>query len=324
LQAAGKALLSGKDEWDFRPGLPLTDFRIDYQYRLGDDTMRVVGHVEQLHMSECYRQTDSLTCITCHDPHYTPAPAERVDYFRSICMKCHAKDSCGEPLSKRHAVAMNDCSHCHMVRKDTEVPHTALRHHRIGIHGTKQSEDEIVVGLAAVLDTSDLTPIQRDRCEAIAKFQVGQEQPDNPNFRDYGIESAKALIRVKNAGQADTEANTVLAMLARSQGQLSIANDIAREVVRTENQPSRAKIEALRLLAQLAYQRRDYQTAVKHYRELTQYQSEPHDYFHLGVSEQNSGDSQRAIAALEKAIDLAPAYVEAAPGTKCDPKIARR
>lgn len=311
LQAAGKAMMAGKDEWDFRPGLPLTDFRIDYQYRLGDDSMKVVGHVEQLHQSKCYQQTKDLTCITCHNPHETPTAEESVAYYRSICLDCHQNDSCGEPLQKRHEVAMNDCSQCHMPAKDTEVPHTALHHHRIGIHRKGEGGDDVVVGLTAVLDTSELTPMQRARGEAMAKFQVAQEQADNENFRDYGIEAAKALIAVKNAGQSDADSDTVLALLAQSQQQSQIAENIAEEVVQSEVKPTRPRIESLRLLAQLAYRSKDFAQAVKYYRELTQYQHQPYDFFHLGICEQNTGQSDNAIQALEKAIDLAPNYTEA-------------
>ena len=311
LQAAGKALRAGKDEWDFRPGTPLTDIRVDYQYRLGDDKMKIVGHVEQLHMSECYKQTETLTCITCHNPHDTPTPEMAIEHYRSICLTCHDNQACGEPMQKRMTHARNDCSQCHMPKQDTEIPHTAFRHHRIGIHRDAGNETEIAVGLSPILDITRLSPTQRNRCEALAKFQVAQEEPDNPNFKDYGFESAKALIQLKNIGKADADASTILALLARSQGQAPIAQDLATEVVENETKPTRAKVEALRLLAQLAYQRREHKEAAKLYREVTQYQSEAYDFFQLGISEQNSGQSEKAIQALETAIDLSPGYVEA-------------
>ncbi|MEE2936346.1 MAG: multiheme c-type cytochrome [Planctomycetota bacterium] len=311
LQAAGKALMSGKNEWDYRPGLPLTDYRIDYQYRLGDDTMRIVGHVEQLHMSKCYQQTESLTCITCHDPHHTPPPGDAEAFYRSICFSCHNDEDCGETHRKRIDLANNDCSQCHMPAQGTEVAHTAFHHHRIGIHGGTKSGTEPIVGLTSVLDVSRLSELDRRRCEALAKFQVAQEQSENPLFRDYGIESAKVLIDVKNKGRADADVNTILAMLALSQGQPAISKDLASEVVDTETKPSRPRIESLRLLGQLAYQRREFAKAVEYYREVTKYQAEPFDYFQLGVAEQNSGDSPRAVAALKMAVTLAPNYVDA-------------
>jgi predicted CXXCH cytochrome family protein len=311
LQAAGKAMISGRDEWDYRPGLPLTDFRLDFQYRLGDDTMRVVGHVEQLHMSECYKQSESLTCITCHDPHHSPPPEAIVEHYRTICLECHSDDACGEPRQARDAVAGNDCSTCHMPKQGSEVPHTAFSHHRIGIHRDVQPNTKVIAGLTPVLDVSRLPADELVRCEALAKFQVSQEQPDEPSFREYGVDAAKALIQLKNAGRADADVNAILAMLASLQGQPEIARQLASEVVEGAASPSRAKIESLRLLAQLAYQRKDFTAAARHYRELTQYREESHDFFQLGLAEQNSGDSQRAIGALRKSVELGPASPDA-------------
>ena len=140
---------------------------------------------------------------------------------------------------------------------------------------------------------------------------MAQEEPDNPNFKDYDVEAAKSLIQLKNSGKSDADANTILALLARAQGQAGIANDLAAEVAQSEQQPTRAKVEALRLLAQIAYQRRNFAESAKLYRQVTQYQSEAFDYFQLGIAEQNSGQTEQAITALKKAVELAPTYIEA-------------
>ena len=311
LQAAGKASRAGKDEWDFRPGQRLTDYRIDYQYRLGDDSMKVVGHVEQLHQSKCYQETQNLTCITCHDPHRAVEPSKAMDHYRSICLHCHENQSCGEPLEKRISLVENHCSKCHMPQKGSEVPHTAFSHHRIGIHSDQDQSSQVIAGLTPVLNTSGINPSALERCEALAKFQVMQEEPGAPQFRDYGMDAARALIQLKNAGKDDSDSNTVLALLANSQQQPAIAQELAEEVAEREKTPNRAKIEAVRLLAQLAYQRRDYPQAVQHYQQLTSYTQEPVDHFFLGICQQNAGNSKAAIAALTRTVELAPNYVDA-------------
>lgn len=66
----------GRKLSDFRPGLPLQDFVQAYQLDAPDKPMTVVGHVEQLHLSRCYQASNSLTCVTCHDPHAEPRPEE--------------------------------------------------------------------------------------------------------------------------------------------------------------------------------------------------------------------------------------------------------
>lgn len=306
LQAAGKALLANKDDWDYRPGLPLTDFRVDYQYKLGDDSMRVVGHIEQLHMSECYTKTDSLTCITCHDPHHTPPPEDTVAFYRAKCLSCHQDQDCGETKQRRDSLAGNDCAKCHMPQLDTEVPHTAFRHHRIGIHRDEAPVQQANTGLASVLSLDDLSALQKQRTLAIAKYQVSQEDPQNVHFRDYGFDAARALIEVKNQGKGDAEVNTVLSLLAAAQRQPTIAKTLSEEVLEQEKSPKRPRVEALRLLAQMAFQRQDYETAVKFYREVTTYQLQPFDFFYLALCEQSLGNPQAAITALNRAASLAP------------------
>ena len=140
LQGAGKATVSNKDQWDFRPGLRLTDFHIDYQFRLANEQMRIVGHVEQMHTSECYKQTETLTCTTCHDPHDPISSENKVDFYRSICLGCHQDQSCGKPLDQRIQLAENSCYQCHMPKAKTNVTHAALHHHRIGIHSNSGGE----------------------------------------------------------------------------------------------------------------------------------------------------------------------------------------
>ncbi len=61
--------LRGRQDTDFRPGMPLTDYRIDYRFANGSEQMTVVGHIEQLRGSACYQKSERLTCLTCHDPH---------------------------------------------------------------------------------------------------------------------------------------------------------------------------------------------------------------------------------------------------------------
>ena len=66
----------GRDLTDFRPGRRLEDFWHVYQVAGKNTTMKVVGHVEQLHLSRCYQESKTLTCLTCHDPH-DEEPADR-------------------------------------------------------------------------------------------------------------------------------------------------------------------------------------------------------------------------------------------------------
>ena len=181
LQGACMATVSGKQEWDYRPGLPLTDFRIDYQYRLGNEQMRIVGHVEQMHESVCYQQTETLTCTTCHDPHHPVAAENRIDFYRATCLKCHEDQSCGKSLEQRMQLADNNCYQCHMPKADTNVAHAAFHHHRIGIH-TKDDDasTEAIKGLTPVLDVSALSQRQRSEVPSRCDGQLDTKAAGSP------------------------------------------------------------------------------------------------------------------------------------------------
>ena len=309
LQGIGKADVSGNDSWDYRPSLPLSDFRVDYQLGLGGERMKIVGHVEQLHASECYKQDATLTCTTCHDPH-NPIPAElRVDFHRQACLNCHSNEACGKPLVERERVAENSCYQCHMPKADTNVTHAALHHHRIGIHDDDHVETEPTGELFPVIDVAQLSQREQDRCEALGKIVLLQERPVKLDYDDFAIQAAESLIRLKQSGPVDARSDSQLALLASAQDQRTIAEDLCQEALQKDVLPSMARIEATSMLAQIAFQKGDVQQAVKLYRLLANYHRDARDMFFLGLCENNVGNVPAAIEALEKSLEIDPAQV---------------
>jgi predicted CXXCH cytochrome family protein len=138
IQGIKRILRYGRTEYDFRPGDRLIDIwatfvsgdRID----ASGQATRAVSQVEQMHLSQCSQKSNGrLTCTSCHDPHRSPSPEQRVAFYRSRCLECHvdAEASCTAPHDERHAV-QDSCIDCHMPRlKATDVPHTSQTDHRI-------------------------------------------------------------------------------------------------------------------------------------------------------------------------------------------------
>jgi Cytochrome c554 and c-prime len=156
LQSDAWALARGRKRTDFRPGLPLQDFKHDYQLGSSNPAMTVVGHVEQLHQSRCYQAAPTLTCATCHDPHGPTRKSESSSLEFAACVKCHQPERCKVDKAVRERESPdNNCVRCHMPRSPTEIPHLAFTHHRIGVH--KQSAE--TGKLLAANETADLTPV---------------------------------------------------------------------------------------------------------------------------------------------------------------------
>jgi hypothetical protein len=140
LEGEARILRSGRGLFDYRPGLPMSDFwSVLIQARRGDDA-KAVNHVEQMHQSQCFQRSAGaaqMGCISCHDPHVFVAPAEREVHYRAACLKCHegTKDrpGCSAPLAQRLKTNPGDsCIDCHMPRyAHSDIAHAASTDHRI-------------------------------------------------------------------------------------------------------------------------------------------------------------------------------------------------
>jgi len=119
----------GKHIYDFKPGEDLTEF-VRYLVLSTEKQAnpRAVSQFEALAESMCKRKSgDALHCTTCHDPHSSPAPAERLNFYRAKCLQCH-----GERFAVKHNPKNPDCVSCHMPRiSSSDVAHTQATDHRI-------------------------------------------------------------------------------------------------------------------------------------------------------------------------------------------------
>jgi Flp pilus assembly protein TadD len=136
LQGEERVVARARSEFDYRPGLPLHLFLMDFvDQRFQHGEFKFVSSVEQLMASRCYRESrepKKLGCTTCHNPHKNPPAAEKVGYYRGRCLQCHTEESCSQPVAKRRELSPEDsCIVCHMPRTDSEVNHTSITDHRI-------------------------------------------------------------------------------------------------------------------------------------------------------------------------------------------------
>jgi tetratricopeptide (TPR) repeat protein len=119
----------GKHLYDFRPGDDLSDYvRYFVKTSAPGETLRAASQFEALAQSACKRKAgDRMSCMSCHDPHMTPTPEERVVYYREKCLACH-----GEKFASHHHAKEPDCVGCHMPPvASSDVAHTQATDHRI-------------------------------------------------------------------------------------------------------------------------------------------------------------------------------------------------
>jgi len=134
LEGERRVLRRNRQQFDFRPGLPLHAFMsVFVKTKDQPADMRFVGHVEQLHSSKCFQASAGrMSCTTCHDPHRLAPAAERARAYRQKCLECHASKPCSVPLEQRQAQSAEDsCVQCHMPEGKSEVQHAAVTDHRL-------------------------------------------------------------------------------------------------------------------------------------------------------------------------------------------------
>jgi hypothetical protein len=307
LTSGAQAPIRGRAITDYRPGLPLQDFFVSYRVKSNDESMKVVGHFDQLVQSLCYQKSGTLTCLTCHNPHAKPGSEERAAYYRSICLDCHRAADCRVDDGVRAArAADNDCTKCHMPGAPTEIVHLAFTHHRIGIHEGREppvNENSTTSELEPWHDLSRVADVDRRRLLGLAWFSRSLEHGANSQ---YCVDRASELLEdVRDQGLEDGLVAAALAAIAvRTPGRPAI--EFASEALADAGLPATARIGVLYLLAVDHYQNQRLDRAVELLEELTRLRRSSADWALLGICEQARHDSQAATAAFEKAVAINP------------------
>ena len=292
----------------YRPGLPLDAFRNGYQLENPGDAMTVVGHVDQLRLSNCYRET-AMSCVTCHDPHNMPAEGDKVQYYNSICMQCHKQEVCQvDPAVRKQQRADNYCVHCHMPRSDTELPHMTFHHHRIGLHegqaGSQAPLDE-VARLVPLFTTVEHSELDARRNLGIAYIALSQREEGGDHARDYVEQGAAMLRDCWQAGLRDVELARNLAEVSIGMGRED-AGDFAHFVLQQEQVTGKQRVSALLVLATEHLKKQDFSGAVKRMREVTRLRRHADDWEYLGQYELAAGNREEAVKAVRMAIEIDP------------------
>jgi Tfp pilus assembly protein PilF len=188
----------GRGLQDFRPGLPLEQFRSILVLAKEPGTERnAVNQVQQMYQCECFAKSVEdpehgrykLGCISCHDPHEHVATDQRVQHYRQACLQCHKEHGCTVPESTRRQTVKDDsCIECHMPRYPSEdIPHNASTNHRI-------------VKRPGKIET-ETTPRRKSEPKYVF-FPEQRVDANNPERkRDFGIGMSHVMGRMHVNGQ---------------------------------------------------------------------------------------------------------------------------
>jgi hypothetical protein len=321
LSGPATVVLRGRRAADFRPGMPLTDYRVDYRFEGGKELMTVAGHIGQLRQSACYQHSAELTCLTCHDPHAREKPSDRGAFYRQKCLGCHAIQSCSlDPAQRRAKDATDNCVACHMARGDTEIPHIAFTDHRIrrrptprpadlGPGGALLPDDSSgrVPELVPVDDAPELASLDVRRNLGLAYFAASRSQV----YARYGYaaafrERARDLLEgVDAAGLHDPETAMALAELYWEKDR-DVATAFARQALGHADLSAEARVSCLHILAGAAMQDGQFEAAGRMMEEVVRCHRAADDWYFLGRCYLEQGKPSRALPALQQSLAIRP------------------
>jgi Flp pilus assembly protein TadD len=315
LQGHYRILRRGRDDFDFRPGLPLHRFKSVFFKPPAPGTKSqtsFVGHVEQMHASRCFRGSNGqMGCVSCHDPHRLPAAEEKAAYYRDRCLSCHNQNGCSVPAAMRRMKEPDDsCMACHMPRTGSVVTHASITDHRVPRWADKTPEatgpvpasDPDLVYFHQDLASPQDEEVARDR--ALALIQMMAIEGRGPEL------ARRALPMLETALRRDPEdliAWDAKGLALQTTGRWAEAAAAFETVLAAA--PRREV--ALRHAAELALATKQYDAAIAYWERAIQVSPWRWEY-HYGLAEAHAqkGAWRPAVAAAEKALQLNPARLE--------------
>src|SRR5262245_41092784 len=308
LSGVATVAVRGRAGTDFRPGSSLADYLIDYRFDSGGERMTVVGHIEQLRRSACYQKSTDMTCLTCHDPHAKEKPKDPVEYYRSKCLSCHETHGCSVPLAERKKKEPADnCSACHMPRGDTEIPHVAFTHHRIGRHPAPPATDPSrLPELVPIDDVSHLSTLDQKRNLGLAYLHVATTAEHAHAGESYLARARELLQGVHQAKMRDGAVAEALARINWLERDYETARTFAQEALAASDLSPDGRDTAATILADCQIRDFKFEAAVEILEGLTKRRRHAEDWRLLGHCYLQLGQTRQAVRALEQAAAIQP------------------
>ena len=228
LEGDAAIYLPGKSLAAFKPGDDLNKSVIYFidnsKAQLG---RRASSQYEALLRSACKRASgDKLTCTTCHDPHSSPAPEERVAFFRAKCLACHTS----EKLATHHP-EQQDCASCHMPTRTTlDISHEQLTDH--DVEARPSSSNSSAASGLVLTDLSNPTRARSRELVPVGSVTAGDRELGlayaelaQHGDRESGERALKLLKAAEAKGADDADLHDQLGYLLQVSGDKNGAAD---------------------------------------------------------------------------------------------------
>ncbi|MGI9471660.1 MAG: multiheme c-type cytochrome [Rubripirellula sp.] len=319
----------GTQVWDFVPGEDFANNRLHYKEDAAGAFSKVfTGHFDQMWQSSCYLESETLTCMTCHDSHHEGVVEDRVAMRREQCNECHqTNQSCGLPLKVRLSDADNDCVQCHMPSLGSEIPHASTTSHLIAIYEDGRPRGLETIDQSSLRRVESANGVQKEQLAlsdllAETYWSLGQAlKGDMGPLQSRPLE--QLLEERLERGDAPAEIHSLLARLNRDlaespsnrddqqkvAGRWKAAETHARETLALESRPSKIREAALETLGNQSMEAGNYREGIRCFAELSQTRRSAVDWYNLGLCLARESRLKDAEQALREAIRIDGNYV---------------
>jgi predicted CXXCH cytochrome family protein len=218
-----RVLQYGRNDFDFRPGMYLSDVwavLVEGTGVTAEGATEAVSQTEQMLASRCYqRSAGKLGCTSCHDPHSSPAPEVRREFYRNRCLACHADRGCQETLETRQQADLDSCIVCHFPRLNaSDVPHTSQTDHRVLRRPAAPNSPAPVAVTPDSIQIFEMgTPALPQRAERRAKALLQSEYAERQHDQRLAARVEPVLEQFAKAAPDDVAVLTALAQVAAVQ-----------------------------------------------------------------------------------------------------------
>lgn len=234
-QGEERILRYGRSETDFRPGMKFSDIWTAFIKGTGTDgsSTMAVSQAMQMQSSKCFQMSAGrLGCVSCHDPHGSPAPSEQSGYFNHRCLSCHEERGCVLPSEKRLAEpASGSCIYCHMpALSASNIPHTSQTDHRIPRRSDEEKSTSARKSFTMFLEAdAHITEIEKTRAEGLLMSLIAEKTRD----RDAAERSVQLLQRALKSMPDDEALQQALGGVLLLSGRDAAAETLSRQMIQT-------------------------------------------------------------------------------------------
>lgn len=325
-QCHSNALRDRGPAFSYRPGDPLDAHVKTLTTRKPEDD-HVANQTTYLRASKCFQKSDTLTCVTCHNPHEATKLSGR-GVGQSACLECHQAADCGE-RAKLPVGVQDNCVGCHMPRgrKNQVAFETAAVsylapvgkwEHRIAVHPI--ARDEVLLAWHQSQPGADSRDEVTRLTKSLVEYWLGEAESRRTEYRFIAamdayrqaqlLEATPAVqekLREVEATQTTVEQELTRAIHRIKEGRYDEAFDLVQHVLTLK--PNHAVAHGR--LGTLYALRGEEELATQHWKAVLEH--DPDDQYGesmLGWRDLTQGRPADALAAFERAEALEPYFAK--------------